>query len=118
MRLAIDQRAVELHAGRAFDVGHGSTRHHGMIKFVGVNHVKIIRREMLLNNGHLRSTRRKPGLVLLRSEPAMIIRRILVVHLAYQFVESGFVMLLEPERDGNLLGLIFSAKNLRSSDAA
>src|ERR1022692_336130 len=73
MRLAIDYRAVELHTGRALDIGYGAARSHGTIEFVGGNHAEIIGSEMLLNNSHLCSARREPGLVFLQSEPMMVV---------------------------------------------
>ena len=64
-----------------------------MIELVGGNHAKIVRGKMLPHHGHIRSARRKPGFVLLHSQPMMVVGRILVVHLPDQFIESSFIVL-------------------------
>ena len=49
----------------------------------------------------------------------MVVGRIRIVHLPDQVIQAGFIVLLEPERNGNLLGRIYGAKNLgsRAGDA-
>ena len=112
MRLTIDRHPVELHAGRTLYIGYGAARSHGEIQFIGENHLEIIGSEMLANNGHLSSGRSEAGGILFRGKPMMVIRRIPVIHLPDQFIESGFVVLVQPERNANLLGQIFSTKHL------
>ena len=102
MGLAVDQHAVESNPGGALDVGDGAARSDRMVEFIGVYHPQMVRSEMLLNYGHLGSARRELGLVLLQSEPMMVVGRTAVVHLADHLIKSCFVVQLEPEGHGNL----------------
>src|SRR5271163_459261 len=74
--------------------------------------MQIVRFQMLPHRGHIGCARRKFRLVLFDRQKMMVVRRAAVVHLADRFIKVGFVVLCQPQSNGNLLGLVFSSKNL------
>jgi hypothetical protein len=111
MNLAVYRYSVDLHSGGALYVGDRTASGDVVIEFVGGNYLEIVGGQMLPNHREIPSGWGEPGLVLIESEPAMVVGRISVVHPADQIVEFGFVVLVEPERNGDLTGLIFGAKD-------
>ena len=112
MNFSVQGHAVELHAGRALHVRHGPASRHVVIELVGGDHLQVMRRQMLADDGQFSGAGGEPGFVFTQRKPVMVVGRIPVVHLADQLVETGFVVLVEPECNRNLPGLIFGAKDL------